>query len=213
MSLPKEMGLPSHYVAKQVRCVYGTRDAGSIWEDVYRTALENMGFDSGVASPCCFCHKARGLSVVVHGDDFTALGSDSELDWYEKELAKNFELKIRGRLGEGCLGDNEIRILNRIVRITPTGLTYEADPRHVDLLAQSMDMSSANSVGTPGVKDPEPDYAAVKGDEIEPVTGFNRNFDEALAFSSKASDQLTSHLNLLNGRNALSSCLKGRDER
>ena len=28
MSLPREMGLPSHLVAKQVRCVYGTRDAG-----------------------------------------------------------------------------------------------------------------------------------------------------------------------------------------
>ena len=76
MQLPKEMGLPSHYVAKQVRCVYGTRDAGSIWEDVYRSALEAMGFKSGVASPCCFTHKARGLSIVVHGDDFTALGTD-----------------------------------------------------------------------------------------------------------------------------------------
>ena len=62
MSLPKEMGLPSHYVAKQVRCVYGTRDAGSIWEDVYRAALEDMGFESGVASPCCFVHRTRSLS-------------------------------------------------------------------------------------------------------------------------------------------------------
>ena len=112
-----------------------------------------MSFQSGVASPCCFVHKARGLSIVVHGDDFTALGTDPELDWYEKELAKHFELKIRGRLGEGCPGENELRILNRIVRITPTGLTYEADPRHVDLLAESMSMTSANAVGTPGVKD------------------------------------------------------------
>ena len=31
MSLPKELGLPSHLVGKQVRCVYGTRDAGAIW--------------------------------------------------------------------------------------------------------------------------------------------------------------------------------------
>ena len=30
MSFPKELGMPSHYVAKLIRCVYGTRDAGAI---------------------------------------------------------------------------------------------------------------------------------------------------------------------------------------
>ena len=72
--------------------------------------------------------------MVVHGNDFTALGTDSNLDWYEKEMARHFEIKIRGRLGEGCVGNNELRILNRVVRITPTGITYEAHPRRVDLL-------------------------------------------------------------------------------
>ena len=54
MSLPKELGLPGRWVAKQVRCVYGTRDAGALWEDTYRDALEATGFMSGVASPCIF---------------------------------------------------------------------------------------------------------------------------------------------------------------
>ena len=49
MSLPRKLGLPSHFVAKQVRCVYGTRDAGAIWEDTYREALEGLGFVSGIA--------------------------------------------------------------------------------------------------------------------------------------------------------------------
>ena len=31
MRLPREMGLPAHMVGLQVRCVYGTRDAGAIW--------------------------------------------------------------------------------------------------------------------------------------------------------------------------------------
>ena len=48
MALPKELGLPSHFVPKQVRCVYGERDAGAIWEDCYRDALEDIGFISGV---------------------------------------------------------------------------------------------------------------------------------------------------------------------
>ena len=54
MSLPRELGLPGHWVGHQVRCVYGTRDAGAIWEDTYRNALESMGFTSGRSSPCVF---------------------------------------------------------------------------------------------------------------------------------------------------------------
>ena len=42
MSLPPELGLPKHLVAKQTRCVYGTSDAGMIWEQCYRDALENI---------------------------------------------------------------------------------------------------------------------------------------------------------------------------
>ena len=115
MSLPRELGLPSHFVAKQVRCVYGTRDAGAIWEDCYRDALEDIGFKSGVSSPCCFYHPERGLSTVVHGDDLTTLGLDPDLDWLYKELSKSFELKFRGRVGIGVEGSNDMRILNRIV--------------------------------------------------------------------------------------------------
>ena len=63
-----------------------------------------------------------------------ALAVDSELDWYESLLRKPFEIKQRGRLGVGCSGSQEIRILNRIVRLDEDGLTHEADPRHADLL-------------------------------------------------------------------------------
>ena len=132
MSLPRELGLPGHWVGRQVRCVYGTRDAGAIWEDTYRDALEALGFTSGRASPCVFHHKGKNITTVVHGDDFTCLASDVALDWLESELAKHFELKIKGRLGVGVEGENEIQILNRIIRITDEGLEYEADPRHVD---------------------------------------------------------------------------------
>ena len=81
--------------------VYGTRDAGAIWEECYRGALEALCFTAGVSSPCCFWHEQKGLHVVVHGDDFTSLGCDDELNWLEVELAKHFEIKVRGRIGEG----------------------------------------------------------------------------------------------------------------
>ena len=169
MAFPKKLGLPSHMVAKQDRCVYGTRDAGGIWEDTYRGALEDTGFTSGAASPCCFHHPERNISVVVHGDDVTAMGLDAGLDYYETELAKNFEFQIRGRLGEGGKGDDQLRIRNRIATITATGHTYEADPRHAHLLVESLGLTLANSVATPGAKEPTADYDAKQHHEDDPL--------------------------------------------
>jgi hypothetical protein len=48
-----------------------------------------------------------------------------------------------------------------------------------------MTLTAANAVGTPGVKDPDPDYRAIKENEIEPVTGFTDSVDSIYAFSSK----------------------------
>ena len=48
-----------------------------------------------------FYHPEHNVQVVVHGDDFTALGTDEALDWYTAQLQAVFELKIRGRLGVG----------------------------------------------------------------------------------------------------------------
>ena len=169
MSLPKELGLPSHLVAKQVRCVYGTRDAGAIWEDTYRAALEGLGFTSGIASPCCFFHKERGISIVVHGDDITSLGLSADLDWLQEGLAKSFELKLRGRIGEGLEGDNDMRILNRVAQIVPEGLIYEADPRHTEMLSNSLGLTAANSCVTPGVKEVDVDLDVIKNNEAEAV--------------------------------------------
>ena len=152
MRVPKEMGLPPNTVAKQVRCVYGTRDAGKLWEDTYSVALQHLGFSSGDANPCIFHHAERNVMVVVHGDDFTTLGLDSDLDWFEAGLQKYFEIKIRGRLGEGCPEPQEIRILNRVVTVNSAGLTYEADPRHCDLLMSSLELSENSKAATPGVK-------------------------------------------------------------
>ena len=54
--------------------------------------------------------------------DFTALGTDKSLDKYEAGLKAAFECKFRGRLGLDDSDAKEIRVLNRIVRITKDGL-------------------------------------------------------------------------------------------
>ena len=74
-----------------------------------------MGFTQGVASPCCFFHKNLNIACVVHGDDFTALGTDDALNFYEAELQKHFECKLKGRLGSEDGDMKEMNILNRVV--------------------------------------------------------------------------------------------------
>ena len=110
MKLPPEMGMDPEAVARQVRCVYGTMDAGRLWEDTYTQILTDMGFRTGVSNPCVFFQPSRDISIVVHGDDFTALDTGANLNGYEDMLTKSFEIKIRGRIGEGVAGDNQIKI-------------------------------------------------------------------------------------------------------
>ena len=83
MAFSKEKGLAPNLVGKLIRCAYGCRDAGHIWELCNRGALESMGFITGSASPCCFYHPVWDVNVVVQGDDFTAMGVAEDLDRYE----------------------------------------------------------------------------------------------------------------------------------
>ena len=56
---------------------------------------------------------------------------------YENALEARFEIKRRGHIGEseGCV--KEIRILNRVLRLTPEGLRYKAGPRHAEFLIRA----------------------------------------------------------------------------
>ena len=62
-----------------------------IWEQYCRNALERVGCISGVSDPCLLNHVDRDISVVVHGDYFTAMGTDADLSQYTSELEKVFK--------------------------------------------------------------------------------------------------------------------------
>ena len=85
-------------------------------------------------------HKTRKLWLTVHGDDFTLLGSDHDLDWFETKIKEEFEVKIRGRLGPGVRKEEEqsIRILNRIIEWNQEGAWYEADQRHAEIIVREL---------------------------------------------------------------------------
>ena len=86
----------------------------SNWEYEYCEFMESIGMKRGKASPCVFFNKDKQLRVVVHGDDFTVLGCEKQLDWFRRQISDKFEVKFRGRLGPEESDDKPIRILNRI---------------------------------------------------------------------------------------------------
>ena len=89
---PKELGLPPNTVGRLLRCAYGTCDAGALWEEHYARVLMSMEFKRGNTAPTCFHHPKWDVAVVVHGDDFVALGTDDTLTLYESGLREAFEL-------------------------------------------------------------------------------------------------------------------------
>ena len=107
--------------------MYGTKEDGAIWDTCYTDCIVNMGFVQGVALPCCFEHMAWKASVVVHGEDFTALENADGLSKCKEGTAKTFECKMKGRLGRGKDDLKEMRMLNLIVRINGDGLRDKAD--------------------------------------------------------------------------------------
>ena len=78
---------------------------------------DQPGFQARHKQPCCVYHPARKVSVVVHGDDLTALGARDDLAWYRSQLEEVFELKVKGLLGESPDCDEEVRVLNRVVSL------------------------------------------------------------------------------------------------
>ena len=95
--------------------MYGTRDAAQNWGMEYTEFMIQSGFIRGKSNPCVFWNPSKEIRCVVHGDDFTVLGWEHQLDWFWKSMKKRFECKHRARLGPGSNDVKSVRILNRIV--------------------------------------------------------------------------------------------------
>ena len=132
--------------------MYGTRDAAANWSEEYTERLLAVGFNAGVASPCVFYHRERGLRAYIHGDDFVVVGMPAQLKWMQDRLEEKYELTVEV-LGPAKEQVKEVRVLNRIIRWTKEGIEYEADPRHVEIILKQMNMQDSKAVATPGAKD------------------------------------------------------------
>ena len=67
-------------------------------------------------------HPPKEIRLVVHGDDFIALGWEADLDWYRGVLMGKFEAKVNGRIGPGRRDDKSMRVLNRMIHWAEEGI-------------------------------------------------------------------------------------------
>ena len=153
VDLPPEEGVDtSKFCARLNFSLYGTRDAPLNWHRTYRDHLLGLGFRQSRVSPCVFWHRDRRLRVLIHGDDYVCGGPRSQVAWFQKELSRKFKIKAEV-LGPAAEEEKEVRILNRVLRWTATGIEYEADPRHHEIIIRELGLVNAKSLSSPGSKD------------------------------------------------------------
>ena len=154
VELPPEAGYSHDKVGLLRKSLYGTRDAPANWEAAIKEVMLKIGFVQAKSNSCLYYHEEGQIRIEVHGDDFTAVGPKSRLQWFADSLKKFWPIDIRGILGPpGMKGvDHSIVILNRLVTWTDKGIELEADPRHVALLIQEVGCEGSK-VSTPLVKE------------------------------------------------------------
>ena len=138
--------------AKLLYTLYGMRMAATNWEREYSNTMADLGFRKGKASSVTFFNELTKVRVVVHGDDFILEGEERELWRVHDELKKKYIVKMRGVLGPGKEDAKEVVVLNRVLAWDGCDFSYEADPRHVEMILRDLELESCKAAATPGVK-------------------------------------------------------------
>jgi hypothetical protein len=150
--LPPERSAPGK-CAKLKYTWYAMRVAAKNWEKEYSRTMIANGFRQCVATVSSFYDEARGVRVVVHGDDFVCTGSEPDLVWLEGSLRNKYPLKMRGVLEPGPKHLREGVILNRKVGYLEDGeIEFEANEEHVPKMLQVLKLEGCNTTASPGMK-------------------------------------------------------------
>ena len=128
--------------------MYGTRSAATNWQAHYTKVLVQNGFVVGIANNCTFYNEQKQIYCMVHGDDFISTGSDESLKWMEQMLSKDFKIKTN-KIGPEKTDEKELKVLNRILRYTESGIEMEADLRHAEIIVQQLGLENAKPLSIP----------------------------------------------------------------
>ena len=99
---------------------------------------------------CTYYHEEFDICLTLHGDDFMSVSSIAAQEWLDKHLAHHFDVKLVGRLGLGC--QTEGRFLKRLIRWSPDGYTWQANPKQITGLIHTLNVDTCKSTPSPGTK-------------------------------------------------------------
>ena len=142
-----------HKCGKLKYSMHGTRDAAQNWYQEYWSQLINIGFQQGKAFPWIFHHLGRGIRTYIHGDDYVSTGKQQELKWMRSQLESKYTVKTE-TLRQGADNKQQVQIRNRVVSWDKAnGITYEADPRHAEIVFNQLQLTGVKTVATQGTKE------------------------------------------------------------
>ena len=148
VELPAEgcLGKDKGNIGLLKKCMLGTRHAESNWERDWQGHLENWGYELERSSRILFHNKKWKTSGLTHRYDFVVTGSKRSL----LELKKRLESVYPNKANVIVAGSaKSIKALNRRICWRGTGILYQHDLRHVDVLVESMGLENGNTVQTP----------------------------------------------------------------
>ena len=96
---------------------------------------------------------------------------DADLHWVLAILECNYEVKDRGRLGDGAKDKKEIDMLGRMIRIEKEGITWEGDTRHLAILDEHFGMKGVPKILTKNLYGENEGNQDMEDSEGEELTG------------------------------------------
>ena len=128
VELPDDLKKFGRY-AKLKKWLFGMREATSVLEDDYARRLVEDGFRRGRAASTMLYHFMTQVRVVVHGDDFTFGGTESEPKMIQAKMCEWYDVKVRDILGGRERDVREIEILGRSLTWSEEGLGVRGQRR------------------------------------------------------------------------------------
>ena len=105
--------------------------------------------------PGVYYHPVHDLLVSCHGDDLLASGTKEALDFLDEIMVREYETKVLPRIGPAHCGGQctDGDHLHRKISWSPSGYTWEADDKYVDVLVSGLGLNGAKGVDAPASKD------------------------------------------------------------
>lgn len=137
IELPPEDSEPGR-VGLLKKSRYGTRDAALNRTAAYNSVLcDKLGLVQGKSTPCALFHPRYKIRTVVHGTISCQRVRSTTMNAFLKKHC-DIKTEIVGPEPE-CV--KQLKIRNRIVTLEKSGIAWEPDPRHAEIVIDQLGLT------------------------------------------------------------------------